>query len=261
MKLHEWHDAFAGLIQKNDQTLMAFIAADDRLGNKQGFQNQTRLDVYRNNSRQATIGALSQTYELCTQCVGDDYFSQLASDYLAHHPVQHVSLNDYGALFPEHLENLLQRRSEMKSLGYLPDLARLDWVRYHSYYAENRCTWAASEFNQLSAEEQANTRLQLSPDCYLLASHWPLFEIWELLKGEREQAAADWSEQKNYLLIKRDEYQVQLLVLEESIYKALKAVKEGSVLSQLATDHADVMAYLPEWIGNGWIDRFTLGTL
>lgn len=255
MRLAAWHAAFGDLLAGDAQALRQSIRGTEP------FPLEQRLAVYRNNHQQGLVGVLCQTFGRCHAHVGDAYFVQLAQSYGRHYPPIHVRLNDYGQHFPEHLRQLQEQRPELAAMGYLADLAQLDWLCDRVYDAPERESWSVEAFNALDAEDQANARLCLSPDCLLMQSAWALSVLWGLHGGETVHVDTDTLAQPEYLLVTRQDYKVRLDVLPEHIYLLLRAVQKGKVLQALVEEHAAGVAQLPTLIAKGWIHGFEVKAL
>ena len=65
-----------------------------------GEKTDSRLDVYRTIVAENHRSALSDTYPVCEQLVGPDYFKVLAWNYLLKFPTGEADLNLYGKDFP-----------------------------------------------------------------------------------------------------------------------------------------------------------------
>lgn len=251
MQLFEWHKAFFRLLSEDDKSLAGHIV------DQKGFNKNARLAVYQNNFIQAAISALQHTYELTNTLVGEDYFAQLGKHFVISNPPNQVDLHQYGEAFPEYLQQLSHERPELQSMAYIPDLARLDWLCYQIYFVADRKPWPAERFNLLSVEEQQRVGFLISPDCFLQTSCWPLYDLWQVIKGEKPKADISYGEQQ-YFLVQRADYQANLQILEQDIYLALSSVDTGMLLSELAVQHPTVIEDLPQWISNGWIHEFYL---
>lgn len=82
------------------------------------------LDVHRRNLVFTICRAMSESYPLCRDLLGEANFRFLCREYLRRHPSRSFDLGEYGAAFPE----LLAEREEVRDFPFLADLARLEWV-------------------------------------------------------------------------------------------------------------------------------------
>lgn len=249
MRLNEWHAAFGALLAGDAHALQREMRGTAH------FSVQQRLAVYTNNYHQGLISNLRLTFERCNALVGDDYFTQLAADYVQHNP-PNLPLNDYGAGFPVHLERLQQEKQELQAMGYLPDLARLDWLCDQVHGCAERNVWPGEAFAALTPDQQAAACLQLSADCFLMRSHWSLSTLWALHLGLQDSADMQYRAQAEYLLITRQDYRVTLEVLPQHIYLLLEAVQQNRTVQALVAQYPQGVAQLPMLLAKGWIDGF-----
>ncbi len=82
------------------------------------------LTVHRRNLVFTICRAMSESYPLCKELVGEANFNFLCREYLMRHPSRSFDLGDYGAAFPE----FLGERAEVRDFPFLADLARLEWL-------------------------------------------------------------------------------------------------------------------------------------
>lgn len=220
------------------------------------FTADRRIAVYQNNYHQGLISALETSYPNCRKTVGDQYFGQLAGHYITAHPPQEADLNQYGSSFPSFIREMQEQRPELSGMAYLSDLAALDWLLYQVYFSPDRKTWPAAQFQELTAEQQAEVSLCLSPDVYYLSSDWPLYELWQLNRDEAESVDLDAVTQREFLVLYRDTYQAAIEPVSEHEFKMLAAIQEGQTIITLTQQFPEYMDRLAIWIQRGWLCDF-----
>ncbi|MFO1201565.1 MAG: DNA-binding domain-containing protein [Tabrizicola sp.] len=134
-----------------------------------------RFSVYRNNVAGSLTRALEAAFPTVRQLVGEEFFVAMAGVYLRAHPPMSRMLMLYGEGMPEFLEGF----PPVASLGYLPDVARVDQAMRESYHAADSQPLPEGEFQRLIGEDIAGLRLRLAPSLRLVRSHWPVVAIWE----------------------------------------------------------------------------------
>ena len=83
-----------------------------------------RLRIHRNTMLGALINALALTYPAIQRLVGEDFFAQVAREFILADPPRAALLTGYGAGFPDFLASYRL----LDGLPYLPDVARLEWA-------------------------------------------------------------------------------------------------------------------------------------
>jgi hypothetical protein len=144
---------------------------------------EARLDVYRNNVTTTLAGALAETFEVCEQLVGTAFFRTAAVHYLREHPPRSPLLWRHGEGFADFLASY----APAASLPYLPDMARLEWLR--------QCAWRAPDATALAPDALAALlqaphrlpacRLLLAPSLQVLRSAHPVVSGWAAHQGLR----------------------------------------------------------------------------
>lgn len=87
-------------------------------------QAQTRLAVYQNNVAHSLVQALLETFPICVQLLGEDYFKALAREYIRHHPPTSPVLSNLG----EHFSLFISQFPPLKTLPYLSEVAQLEYT-------------------------------------------------------------------------------------------------------------------------------------
>lgn len=95
-----------------------------------GEKTDSGLDIYRTIIAENHNSALSDTYPVCEQLVGSDYFKVLAWNYLRTYPTGEPDLNLYGKDFPIFLFEWFTKHSPYIELLYLKDIAAIEWAMY-----------------------------------------------------------------------------------------------------------------------------------
>lgn len=159
---------------------------------------ERRFAAYRRNVIGNWRSALASTYPVLAQLLGPQRFRQLADQYIASHPGNSGDLNDYGGELASLLDaaEWCEERCEERSdaLPWLADMARLEWALLGAYGAADAAPFELAALAGVPFEQQAALRLQVWPGVALLASKWPLVEIWQahqLTAEARDAALAD----------------------------------------------------------------------
>ena len=85
----------------------------------------------------------------------------------------------YGADFPDFLTAF----APVAHLGYLPDVARLEFALRESYHAADAHALPLEVLARMPAETLMACRLRLAPSLRLVQSHWPIHGIWQANTG------------------------------------------------------------------------------
>lgn len=139
-----------------------------------GLEPSARLRIYRRSCNEIQIGALRAAYPAVFALVGEAFFDQTARGYRHAHPSNSGNLQGFGADFTDHLASL----PSLAGYPYLPDVARLEWLRQQAVLAADADPIPPDVLARQLADTDALTRLALHPSVHCLASHHPVLAVW-----------------------------------------------------------------------------------
>lgn len=149
-----------------------------------------RFEVYRNNVRQGLLGALSARFPAVERIVGRDFFTAMASEFISESPPRSPVLLAYGEVFPDFIACFEPARS----LGWLADVARLEWLRGEAYHAADATPLTASDYANVAPEALGEAVLTPHPSLCLLSSIYPVATLWAMNADEMPLAPiTDWT--------------------------------------------------------------------
>lgn len=135
---------------------------------------ETRFAVYRNNVAHGLTRALARRFPVIERLVGEEFFAATARLFLKDHPPRDPRLFLWGEGFPAFLQSF----RPLRDLPYLPDVARLEWMRGQAYHAADTSS-APAELLATAASDPARFALRLHPSVHLLRSRFAVVSIWQ----------------------------------------------------------------------------------
>lgn len=220
-----------------------------------GLGPDRRVAVYRDCSRRARQRALEAIYPVCRQVLGDRYFVGLTASYITAYPSKSGDLNVYGADFPEHMQAQCRTREASGGLPYIVDLARLEWHWHAVYYAPNDPAFDSAGFAAIAAAGRVEqTRFRLSAALRLLASDYPIGEVWRRHREGSDTSAVAMGN-GDRLVILRIGFRPVVESAQPDIFELLSAISCGETLSALAANGLAV-EQIPRLIETRWIVGF-----
>lgn len=226
-----------------------------------GDEAAARVAVYRATTRIVLREALAAVYPVVKSIVGAAFFVGMADAYRRAHPSTSGDVSTAGAAFPDFLAHFLPTAH----LDYLPDVARLEWARHCALSAADASVFDASRLATVAATAQENIRFQLAPSLALLASAFPLDEIWRVNQPDYAgDMALDWASAEKFFVVVRPHWEVEVARVSAGTYAWLRACAQGSNLVEaLAAGVAaeagfDLARCLVDVVAAGMVVSFTL---
>ena len=139
-----------------------------------------RLAIYRNNLHEGFSGALALEFPVIQCLVGDDYFRQLAREFLGAHPSRAGDLHAIGGPFPAYLRG----RFAETEYAYLPDVADLEWAFQQAAIAADAPALDMEALARVAPESYGSLRFAVHPACFLVQSVYPVLKIWQVNQSE-----------------------------------------------------------------------------
>lgn len=179
-----------------------------------------RFDVYRNNVAVSLTEALEVAFPVVRKLVGDEFFKAMAGVFLRRHPPTSPILALYGADFPRFLRGF----KPAASLGYLPDVARLEQAIRESFHAADTLPADPARLQALAPDALIRARLTLAPSLRLIRSPWPIHGIWRF---NTEAGAPQPPGEAQDVLITRTDYDPRPHLLPPGGADFVEALQSG----------------------------------
>ena len=223
------------------------------LKDPQGRPAGRRFSVYRNNVAVSLTEALETAFPVVRKLVGDEFFRATAGIYLRQHPPKSPLLMQYGEDFPDFLSGF----PPASSLGYLPDVARLEVALRVAYHAADTAPLDASAANDIDPSQIVHARLGIAPAVRVLESDWPIHSIW---RANMEKTAPKPSMRPECVLITRPAYDPRVTLISKSQAEVVRALISGqSILASIsaASETPDMQQLLGELMAGEAITKIT----
>lgn len=214
------------------------------------------LAIYRNNIKAARLRALETMHPVCVMVLGQSAFRAFARDFIDAHPSTDPDLNADGEGLASHLDAALAERARAEfegaafdGLGYLPDLARLEWQHHALHFvADDPSPDPGALHAQLANTDPA--RLTLIPSTSLRAfrSPWPVYALW---RAHREGTPLPARIEADHLALWRAPDGVRIQALDPDAHALLVHLLGGASLAMLVAQTAATQ--LGDWLTRGWV--------
>jgi hypothetical protein len=170
---------------------------------------ERRFGIYRNNVHVSLVEALMGSYPVVLRLVGEEFFRGMARVYVGKALPRTPVLIRYGDDFADFIEGFEPARE----LGYLPDVARLEWAWNLAYHAADCDPVAPQALAGVSPERTGDLVFDLHPSLQNVSSPWPVQAIWETNTNDAEVRPVDLTSGGGDVLVLRPAYDVELRLL------------------------------------------------
>jgi hypothetical protein len=229
-------------------------AAEEWLNPQRGTPPAERLSVYAGGYLARTREALAEVYEAVRFVLGESAFTELSHAYAARHPSHDSNLSFAGRHLPEFLPDfpLTQR------LPFLPDLARLEWLVCQAFHAFDQPPLDSARLGGLPPESWGRLRLTFQPSVAVVASAWPILDIWAARRQPRDSVRLEVAGRPQRVLVRRRSWEVRCDRLTELEHRLLESLLAGRALGEALSaadgrDAAAVQRAFARWMGEGLI--------
>lgn len=195
-----------------------------------------RFAIYRNNVQHGLTRALAARFPVVERLVGAEFFTAMARVFAAGHPPASPVLLDWGAAFP----GFLARFPPAQSLPYLPDVARLEWLRGLAYHAPDV---PAADPAALGRADPGRLILRLAPSVQAFAAASPAVSLWR--QNQPGATPAPLPTGPEHALIARTPgLAVTVEPLSRDSHALLCALLNGQPLAEATTDPTPLLTLL-----------------
>jgi hypothetical protein len=234
------------------------IAADIRAD---GVSATARLDIYRAHLRATFLRTLTLEYPVIERLVGREYFARLALEFQAAHASRCGDLQPIGAPFAA----FLRARFGGGRYDYWADVAALEWAYQEVQIAPETADFNCDLLRHIDGADYARLHFELHPACRLVASAYPVLDIWHANQtGCESTPIIDLASGATHALVHRRAHNVQFHRLSAASFALLAALAQSLTLGA-ALDAAqnldadfDLAAALCEFVTLGALARATL---
>lgn len=199
----------------------------------EGDENLTAaaIAVYRNNVRSSLSKALREKFPVIHALVGDKFFKFAANEYFNLAPPSSPLLSDYGATFPEFLDEF----EPAQNLPYLGDMARLEIAWLEAYRAEDAAPLSADAAMDAAGEDPSALCFIMHPSLRLRQSRYAVGSIWRRHQKEGQGARVS-AGNGEYVMIVRPYGEVQLEIISVGAFAALENLSAGDAVGAAFED-------------------------
>ncbi|WP_291774851.1 DNA-binding domain-containing protein [Castellaniella sp.] len=191
-----------------------------------GLAPEARLRIYRRSCNEIQTAALRTSYPAVMALVGQDWFDQAARRYRRQYPSHAGNLQAFGAHFADYLATIPPGRT----LAYLADVARLEWLRQEAVLAADEQALEFDDFVTCLGDAGEALRVRLRTCVRWLVSRHQVLTIWRFaLSPDGNLALGDEGEN---VLLWREGGEVAMASVDSATLAFLDALAAGTPLDE-----------------------------
>ena len=188
-----------------------------------------RFAVYRNNVVANLADGLCETFPVCLELVGEDFFRAMAGVFIRNHPPESRILTEYGASLPDFIRGF----EPAAELPYLADIALLEAARVTAYHSADADPLMPDSWAAIDPAQLPNAQIEAHPSAQLLRSDFPVFSIWAAHQGQGDLSDVSLDEAEEVLVL-RPQLDVELVNLPPGGAQFLHILMQGVTLGEAA---------------------------
>lgn len=205
----------------------ANIGALDFIKSAGDISNKDRFLIHRHTILENLVNSLKISYPGIWKLIGEDCARGAALAYA--HKLSNITpqskINKFGASFPEHLKNF----PSTSSLAYLPDFAKLEWLRSLSHDARREDLIDEADLAKIELEKLESYKLKFNSSVFFMTSKFPLLKIQNLIDDEDSEEII-LSEEDTYLVVYRVDGKINTAYIDQPSWHFLLSLFEGKTL-------------------------------
>lgn len=221
LSLHELQQQFMAALYDDAEPGPTATIADN------GLVPEARLRIYRHSCNETQIAALRTTYPAILALVGEAFFDETARGYRRAHPSRSGNLQVFGEAFAEYLAIV----PGCRSLPYLPDVARLEWLRQRAVLAPTTAPISLEVLADAMHEVAGSVRIVLYPSVHLLDSRYPVLTIWNYALRPTDENLV-LSNDGERVVLWRDDAEIAMDAVDPASFACIAALAQGLTLGE-----------------------------
>ncbi|HEX7386434.1 MAG TPA: DNA-binding domain-containing protein [Castellaniella sp.] len=201
-----------------------------------GLAPGARLRIYRRSCNEIQTAALRTSYPAVLALVGEDWFDQAARRYRGLYPSRSGNLQQFGVHFADYLQTIPAGRT----LPYLADVARLEWLRQETVLAADSQALAFDDFMAGLDGAGESLRIGLHACVHFLSSRYQVLAIWRFAMDP--QGDLSLNDEGENVMLWRENDEVAMAAVDAATFTYVTALAAGMSLKEAGVDAATLDA-------------------
>jgi len=190
--------------------------------------HERRFKVYRTSVLENYRQALASIFPVTSRLVGEQFFSQAATQFAHKNESTSGDLNEYGDAFPAFLEAYRPARD----LEYLPDVARLEWRWHETFHASDQPALDLEKLATVRPDDYGRIIFDLQAGYRSLQTPYPVDRIWQVNQPEHaDPELVHLDSEPRWLVIYRFDFEVRIANVSRGVHALTEALAKSLKLS------------------------------
>ncbi len=257
MSLAILQQQFLAWLQQSDEHIKSAISGESKQ------QIDLRLSIYANAYRLRLMEALADTFPSLHTLIGDQRFSQLASDYIDDNPSQHFSLRYFG----HRLSPWLKSYALTASFPVIEEMTAFEWCLREAFDAADELPLTTDKLQSIPPEQWDNLVFIFHPSVQRINLFWNTPQLWKLIDENGEPIDIEKSDYPIAWLIWRDNLTTWFRSMEVDEAWAVDQIMLGENFSTICnglTEWVDeqnaaqrAVGFIQNWLQQGLLCKLT----
>lgn len=214
-RLHELQQGFVDALLGRGDAVAAWVDGA-------GLDPSARLRIYQHAVAATLTAALHDSYPTVHALVGEAFFEMLAARYQQQHPSACGNLQQFGGALPGFIESM----PEAQPLGYLADIAKLDWLRQVAALAPDATPVDSVAIAAAAMIDSHRLHVCLQKSLQWMNSQYPLLTLWQWCQSP-SGVAPSLDQGSESVLLWRDGNDVAMATVAPATLRCLEVLQAG----------------------------------
>lgn len=184
---------------------------------------------------------LANDYPAILMAIGEDYFHQLATDYIEAHPSKFFSLRDFGAGFANFIANLIQQQTTWQEMPWLYELAVFEWSLGQAFDAADDNLFTIQDMASIAPEAWPELKFKLHSSVQRQNFEWNIIEMWQALTAEEPVEVSATKDTSSPWLVWRENLSTHFRSMEQDEQVAFDTLVQAGNFTDICGSLANII--------------------
>ncbi len=224
---------------------------------------QSQLSVYSYAYKARLQEVLSNDFPAMLMAIGDEEFTELATDYIAAYPSQYFSLREFGKHMPDFIYNAIQKDQAYQDNLWLYELSLFEWTLGQSFDSADAELFQEHDMATIAPESWPDLKFDIHPSVQRLDLEWNTPQLWQALTSDTPTQVSAQLESSSPWLFWREQLVTRYRSIQADEQLALDTLLQGKNFNEICESLTNTLndedipmcaaGFLKAWISQGLI--------